>query len=535
MDMIDGGYYFLMRAPRQSGKTTYLNALRDQINKEGKYYALLCSLEALDGVSDTETATVALVSQINDSLKFSKVEKLVNLFRPDNLLPNFNFSLRIRSILNYICENLDKDLILFFDEADCLAPEPLIPFLRQIRQGYNMRDTASFPRSLALIGMRDIRDYLSQVRPDSESALLASPFNITKGSLSLANFTQKDIKALYAQHTEATGQKFQPAAIDRACRWSGGQPWLINSLAFEIVERSLRRDYSKAITGKHMDQAAQALILRGETHFDSLRKRLKEPRVRRIMEAVLVGAKQSSIGISEEDLQYAIDLGLLKKDSNDSYQPANPIYQEIIIRALTFNFQKGVSANLPDNIGREWMDGKNLDMSALLLRFQAFWRENREMLATDNAIDSFAFNDSDQAARNLDITENNGNQELPKIIKNRRLNLDSEALAHLVLLAFSRRVLNGGADFVQREFALGRMRADICVSYKDRRYPLEMKVKGVLGREKSFSRLLLYMDKCGASEGWLVVFDQDFQKPWDKKLTWETLERDGQTIHVVGR
>jgi hypothetical protein len=42
------------------------------------------------------------------------------------------------------------------------------------------------------------------------------------------------------------------------------------------------------------------------------------------------------------------------------------------------------------------------------------------------------------------------------------------------------------------------------------------------------------MDKGGASEGWLVVFDQDSQKPWDEKLSWETVDNQGRTIHVAG-
>jgi hypothetical protein len=63
--------------------------------------------------------------------------------------------------------NLDKDLIIFFDEADCLINSSLITFLRQIRIGYNNRhdsDTSRCPRAMSLVGMRDIRDYLVQVR-----------------------------------------------------------------------------------------------------------------------------------------------------------------------------------------------------------------------------------------------------------------------------------------------------------------------------------------------------------------------------------
>ena len=35
-DMIKGEFYFILRAPRQSGKTTMLDVLTDKINSEGE-------------------------------------------------------------------------------------------------------------------------------------------------------------------------------------------------------------------------------------------------------------------------------------------------------------------------------------------------------------------------------------------------------------------------------------------------------------------------------------------------------------------
>ncbi|MDR1165410.1 MAG: hypothetical protein LBO66_05980 [Deltaproteobacteria bacterium] len=38
-DMIEGKYYFVLRGPRQSGKTTCLAALTEKINSDGGYYS----------------------------------------------------------------------------------------------------------------------------------------------------------------------------------------------------------------------------------------------------------------------------------------------------------------------------------------------------------------------------------------------------------------------------------------------------------------------------------------------------------------
>jgi len=48
---------------------------------------------------------------------------------------------------------------IFFDEADCLANGTLIAFLRQLRNGYVNRGRIPFVHSIALVGMRNIRDY----------------------------------------------------------------------------------------------------------------------------------------------------------------------------------------------------------------------------------------------------------------------------------------------------------------------------------------------------------------------------------------
>jgi hypothetical protein len=536
-DMVEGEFYFVIHAPRQSGKTTYLKALRDKINEDGKYRALYCSLEALDGVTDVETAMTSIASQINESLRLSEIDDLVRLAFPDDSLPRSDFSMRIRKMLNYVSVNVDRDLVVFFDEADCLAPGPLVPFLRQIRQGYNERNpsAAKFPRSLALIGMRDIRDYIAQVRPDSESRWLVSPFNIKKESLTMKNFTRDEVKALYGQHTSETGQAFEPAAIDRAWHWTEGQPWLVCALADEAVAEPPGNDFSRAVTGTDIDQAANNLILRNDTHFDSLRTRLREPRVRRVMEAVLVGSKGFPRGIPEDDRRYSVDLGLLRKGPGGEYGPANPVYQEVILRALTSELQTGLEIDLPDGVGEKWMDGTGLDMDGLLKAFQVYWRENREILVEGNAIDSLVYDSVDQALRHSGLSKTmRFGQDLAEVIKTNLTGLANEALAHLVLYAFLRRVLNGGADFIQREYALGRTRADICVGYKGRRYPIELKIKGVKSRAESLGQLSGYMDRCGASEDWLVVFDKDFGKPWDRKLSWETMVHEGRTIHVVG-
>ncbi|MDR1297456.1 MAG: AAA-like domain-containing protein, partial [Deltaproteobacteria bacterium] len=240
--MINKKKNFIIHSPRQSGKTTFLNFLTTKINQEGRRYAINCSLATLRGVTDEDKAMTRVVSQINAAMTSSIVEAISTKAFTYNSLPSTQDSgFKIRRTLNLLCQDLDKDLVVFFDEADVLAGPGLITFLAQVRDGYIYRDATinKFPSSIALVGMRDIRDYLTSNHPEAEGHHLASPFNIVSERMTLANFTLDEIRSLYHQHTEATGQVFEESAVERAWYWTEGQPWLVNAMAQEIIENQL--------------------------------------------------------------------------------------------------------------------------------------------------------------------------------------------------------------------------------------------------------------------------------------------------------
>ncbi|MDR3154367.1 MAG: ATP-binding protein, partial [Deltaproteobacteria bacterium] len=272
--------YFVLHAPRQSGKTTTIQACVDKINDEGKYYAVYCSLEAAGVWTEPDEGIrkvgIGLITAMLDSgipplagaaadaargMSASGQEGALQAF-----LTPYDSSILIESILKSVCSSLDKDLVLFFDEADSLAGGLLIAFLRQLRAGYISRAKLPFPRTIALIGMRNIRDYKNKARPDAETSGSASPFNIVAKALSLKDFTFSEMSALYRQHTEERGQVFEESALEAAWRWSEGQPWIVNALAREVIEEQLHKDYSVPITSLHVDKAAETIITRRDTH-----------------------------------------------------------------------------------------------------------------------------------------------------------------------------------------------------------------------------------------------------------------------------
>ncbi|MDR0733199.1 MAG: AAA-like domain-containing protein, partial [Dysgonamonadaceae bacterium] len=209
--LIEHKQYFVIHAARQSGKTTYLKDLTERLNVAGKYYALYCSLESIQNIVDPEKGIPAVIRSIYSFLKYTDIPN-AGEFASDADYTDYNNVLR--TALTDYCIQLDKPLLILFDEADCLSSDTLILFLRQLRAGYNERSSTPFVHSVALVGMRNIRDFKAQVRPDSETLGSASPFNIVAKSLTLNNFTKEEITQLYRQHTDATGQVFEDDAVE---------------------------------------------------------------------------------------------------------------------------------------------------------------------------------------------------------------------------------------------------------------------------------------------------------------------------------
>lgn len=484
--LIDQKQFFVIHAARQSGKTTLLRELVRHLNAEGEYHALYCSLEAVQGITAPEIGIPTIVQILANAVSFAP--RLQD--HPFETDPDQPFATVLRHSLNLYCAKLKRPLILMLDEVDCLANGTLISFLRQLRDGYVNRSDIPFVHSLALVGMRNIRDYTAKVREDATTLGSASPFNIIKRALTLRNFSAAEVTALYAQHAEATGQAFPPAATARAYAFTRGQPWLVNALACEVVEQVLKNDTFRPIIAAHVDQAAETIIQRRDTHIDSLLERLKEERVRRIVEPMLLG-KELAIDYLADDCQYCLDLGLIENDRG-VLQPANLIYGEVIARTLSYNAQYSLTT---DYINR-WMTNDAIDMNALLREFQVFWRENSDMW-----VERFQY---------------------------------KEAAPHLILQAFLQRVVNGGA-YISREFATGRKRLDLCVHYAEQKYPIELKIHyGPKTEPDGLRQLAEYMDTLGCGEGWLIIFDRDPNRTWDEKISWRNESATTRTIHVLG-
>jgi hypothetical protein len=495
--LIEQRKYFILHAPRQTGKTSCLLALRDYLNNEGKYHCVYTNFEAGQSArNDVDSGMGIILSELHNAVKISlNIAELP--FSHNDILSSSQSGNALNSYLKTLSQYLDKPLLLLIDEIDALIGDTLISVLRQLRSSYPNRPE-NFPQSVILCGVRDIKDYRIH-RSDGEIITGGSCFNIKAKSLTLGNFSKAEVHELYHQHTTETGQQFSDEIFPLVMRYTNGQPWLVNALGYEVThEMKENRDPAVLITTEIMEEAKERLVLSRATHLDQLADKLKEPRVRRVVEPLLTGDNPDS---NDDDVEYCIDLGLIIKEQN-RLVVANDIYKEVMPRELTNSVQRRFAVEFTP----EWLNNDgSLNAEKLLTMFAEFWRENGEIWGANIAG-------------------------------------YTEAAPHLVFQGFLQRVANGNGR-IYREYALGMKRCDLMLKWHssqgEQRIVIELKI---FKERDSYQKLkndalrqsAEYAEKCNATETHIVIFDRMGKTDWHKQSFRETANYQGREIFIWG-
>ncbi|NOG32901.1 ATP-binding protein [Halomonas sp. TBZ9] len=502
--LIDQERYFVLHAPRQTGKTTTLLTMMQALNEQGDYACAYANIEGAQAARGDESKGIPTVcSALARSIEDYLGTKAVNAWwhetgryeQPQD---------QITQLLRYWAKHSALPTVLFLDEVDALVGDTLISLLRQIRAGYAQRP-AVFPQSIILCGVRDVRDYRLH-QEGAEVITGGSAFNIKAKSLRMGNFTYEECEQLWCQHTEATGQPFDSRIFPELWEDTRGQPWLVNALGYELTwEFKPARERSCLLTLEDYRSAREKLIQSRATHLDQLTDKLREPRVQRVMSALLSSEESLDIqNIAPDDQQYVEDLGLI--ETYPSLRISNRIYREVIPRDLTWIMQTRIP-----NQEQVWYltPERRLDMPKLLAGFQQFFREHAE-----SWLERFQY---------------------------------KEAGPQLLMQAFLQRIINGGGR-ISREYGLGRKRTDLFIEWPldeaqgftgpVQRVVIELKLQhqsreAVLA--KGLEQTADYADQVGADEAHLVIFNRDEKVPWDDKIWQSEAHCRGWRIGTWGR
>jgi hypothetical protein len=481
--------YWVLHAPRQTGKTTFLQSWMREINAGDEALACYVSVERCQGVAEAGRAMPDICKAVQEYARsFGLPVPELGTAAVNSMLSDI--------LMDWSRLAAPKGLVVLFDEVDVLEGETLISFLRQLRGGFASRGPGLFPVSIALVGMRDLKDYITAAK-GGVAPNPGSPFNIKSDSAVLTNFSRADITALFAQRTRETGQEITAEALDYVYEQSQGQPWIVNSLFMRATMRVLDESSRETVRIGHIQEAREQMIQARETHLDALGQRLRDPKIKRVIESIFAGTNDPSLGRTNPDVELAMDLGLITWKNESGFTIANPIYEEILTRYLN----SGYHDNMPPPSSWQWQTPEGtLDMDALLREFQRFWRKHSAMWE-----------------QKADYTE---------------------AFPHLLLTAFLQRVLNGGGR-IEREAAAGRGRMDLAVEYRNIWYIIEIKLIHSWDspeevRQEGLGQISRYRDTIDpAAPAYLVIFDrrpEAKEKTWEERISW-TVEG---AVRVVG-
>ncbi|MBF0590547.1 MAG: AAA-like domain-containing protein [Nitrospirae bacterium] len=205
-DIDEGGRYFTIWAPRQTGKTWIMRQVRDDIQARYNDRFVVGTMSV--------QGTILKKDDTEDSFLTNVPMLIWETFKSRIDIPK-NWQ-AFKGLFDRAGGIFDHPVILFIDEFDSLPPKVIDTLVTMFRDMYLKRDSYLL-HGLALIGVRAV------LGVDSERG---SPFNIQR-STHIPNFTREEVSELFQQYIAESGQNIGPTVVDKLYQVTRGQPGLV--------------------------------------------------------------------------------------------------------------------------------------------------------------------------------------------------------------------------------------------------------------------------------------------------------------------
>ncbi|MCU0286616.1 MAG: ATP-binding protein [Acidobacteria bacterium] len=458
--MVDRGRYFSMFAPRQSGKTTFLERIRCELHKDKTYIAIILSFQKYKNLEIPRFYSLLeekfhrqLITRLEE-VRCEKTETVKQFLDGFHLYDHITFS-RLFEELNRIIQF--KKIVVFIDEFDGIPLDELANFLYALRDLYleykSVKQKALY--SVGLIGIRNITKLVVGG---------ISPFNIAD-HVELPPFSLKNVRALYAQYTTETNQPFTEAAVKKVFEETGGQPWLVNRLG-TILTVNVKPGTVEPINENDVETAIQLLLSEKNDNFDNLYEKAKLYK-ETFVEIVFDNVEYYP---DDEDQSWLEQYGLIKNKAGHA-AVTNNIYKKRYIKTFFREAKALQQVSLPGYM----LPGNRLDMERILVEFNRYIAQ----------IGVRAFYEKDKPY---------------------------EKTGQFLLTAWLYQFVESEEGELRYEVPSGLGRMDIILTYKGQRYIIETKVNHneditLIEKEGIDQVFGKYLASEGVEAGYLVIFD----------------------------
>lgn len=349
--------YFMICGPKQCGKTSYLLALASLINRNGQAKCLYFNVESLRGVQENLDESMRSIlfeisSRARDTFGDDYLEDMV-----PHILEKRGPYQALNELLTQWSKRSDKPIILLVDEIDTLRGPILSSFLSQIRAGYDKRP-ALFPQSIIFCATHDVID---------------KQFNIKDASIRINFLRREDLDAMFLAYTAKHGVVIAKEAVDMIWLFSSGQPWIISTIAGEIVHEIVPAKGIARVSPEQVDEAIGNVVAKRGNHLEYLVSQIRDERVKKCLIPILSSGSVPD-DLSQDDLAFAQEIGILKVDRK--IEISNGRYKEIIPRSLFAPIEHIIGLAEADCMS----DDGSVDTVKMIRSFQSFFRNHIDRL-----------------------------------------------------------------------------------------------------------------------------------------------------------
>jgi len=213
----EGGHYFTIWAPRQSGKTWLTQQVRKRIEAEYPDQFTVGMMSMQGTILLPDDPPEAFLNQVDYLIKETFDITLASV-------PNSWNAFKYLFHKDNTC--FKRPLILFIDEFDSLPPTVIDRLVTLFRDIYLKRDRYLL-HGLSLIGVRAVLGVDNQ---------RGSPFNVQR-SLHVPNFTLDEVTDLFDQYQQESGQVVEPEVSQSVYESTNGQPGLVGWFGELLTEK----------------------------------------------------------------------------------------------------------------------------------------------------------------------------------------------------------------------------------------------------------------------------------------------------------
>ena len=486
--MIEEGDYFIINRPRQYGKTTTLYTLANRLNESGKYLVFNISFEGIgDAIFNDEEmfskGFVRLLEYVADDYSTGLKPALAEAaLKPKNLD-------ELGKIISELCSKTTKKIVVLIDEVDKSSNNQLfVSFLAMLRNKYLDRKMRPTFHSIVLAGVHDVKNLKLKLRPNEE-AKYNSPWNIATTFKVDMTLKPDEIKPMLADYMQEQSIKMDTQLIaDRLFYLTSGYPFLVSQLCKTIAEEIMPTKEIKEWTEADVNKAFQMLIReRGIANFDTVIKNLNDyPALYQLVYSLIIDGLTTPYNDHDATISLGVLHGIFGRSESGSLTIHNRIYRELIANMMISEWRTNAivqgrrSTDVFDYVSQYHLPNKALDMEKVLTNFQVFMKK-------------------EYSSKDREFLERDG---------------------RLIFLAFMRPILNGaGYDFKEPQVS-EENRLDVVITYHQHLYVAELKIwHGAEAHQKGLAQLAAYLDTLSLDTGFLLIFDTNKKKKWEKGWT----------------